>query len=289
MQPVTGISSKGPWAGSTGWAGVKLDPTEPWPPPGPTVMGSTNGQLPAYGAMSIGGQSFADTRPKYSDEELRLRTVAAQEVAQEHGIPNLVEQCRNGTDAQKEKAAALLSFCATHDFICAGMIVSAGGIEPLVSMLHADSGRGDDDQTIDLKEQAVKTIRDLCVGDKGNQRPIAEKGAIPPLLTILCETNHPWSIREAAAEAVALLACENQGGPAQESLTAEGGVARMHAVYKEPECTLLVKHKIIDSLRYLSTYNVAKAEMAQRGILQPREMDPNSDGFSEFNAILMSK
>ena len=50
-----------------------------------------------------------------------------------------------------------------------------------------------------------------------------------------------------------------------------------------------MKHKIIDSLRYLSTYSVAKAEMAQRGILQPRETDPNSDGFSEYNAILMSK
>ena len=157
MQPVTGISSKGPWPGS-GWDGVKLDPTKPWPPAGPMVMGSTNGQLPAYGAMSIGGQSFADMRPKYTDEELRLRTIAAQEVAQEHGIPNLVTMCRSAPDDQKEKAAALLSFIATHDFICAGMIVSAGGIEPLVAMLHAESGRGDDDQTIDMKEQAVKSV-----------------------------------------------------------------------------------------------------------------------------------
>ena len=237
------------------------------------------------------------------------------------------------------------------------MIVSAGGIAPLVAMLSAESGRGDDDQTIDMKEQACKTIRDLCIGDRGNQRPIAEKGAVEPLLTILCESAHPWSIREAASEALALLAYENQGGPAQEMLTAEGGVGRMHAVYKEAACTPLVKHKIIETLRYLSTYNLAKSaraahrpsptahrppdpycpryparsafawprsrptpslppraitrdatetyltispccapcvrarvavEMAQRGILQPREMDPNSDGFSEYDAILMS-
>lgn len=264
MEPVTGLSAKGPWVGSpTGWKGVQLDPNKPWPPAGPDApMPATNNQLPAYGAMSLGGQSFADMRPKYSDEELRQRTVAAQEVVQEHGIPNLVEQCRSGTDAQKEKAAALLSFIATHDFICAGMIVSAGGIAPLVAMLSAESGRGDDDQTIDMKEQACKTIRDLCIGDRGNQRPIAEKGAVVPLLTILCESGHPWSIREAASEALALLAYENQGGPAQEMLTAEGGVGRMHAVYKEAACTPLVKHKIIDTLRYLSTYNLAKSTRA---------------------------
>ena len=104
MEPVTGLSAKGPWVGSpTGWKGVQLDPNKPWPPAGPDEpMPATNNQLPAYGAMSLGGQSFADMRPKYSDEELRQRTVAAQEVVQEHGIPNLVEQCRSGTDAQKE-------------------------------------------------------------------------------------------------------------------------------------------------------------------------------------------
>ena len=76
--------------------------------------------------------------------------------------------------------------------------MSAGGIA-LVAMLSAESGRGDDDQTIDMKEQACKTIRDLCIGDRGNQRPIAEKGAVELLLTILCESAHPWSIREAAS------------------------------------------------------------------------------------------
>ena len=32
----------------------------------------------------------------------------------------------------------------------------------------------------------------------------------------------------------------------------------------------------------------AKAEMAQRRILQPAEQDPLSDGFAEFDAILMA-
>ena len=227
-----------------GLKGVQLDPNKLWPPAGPDEpMPATNNQLPAQDDV-VGGQSSPTCGPS-TRRGAAAATVAVQEVVQEHGIPNLVEQCRSGTDAQKEKAAALLSFVATHDFICAGMIVSAGGIAPLVAMLSAESGRGDDDQTIDMKEQACKTIRDLCIGDRGNQRPIAEKGAVEPLLTILCESAHPWSIREAASEALALLAYENQGGPAQEMLTAEGGVAACTRC-TEAACTPLVKHKIIE-------------------------------------------
>ena len=101
--------------------------------------------------------------PKLTQEELHERSQAALEVVQREGLPNLVERCRNGSDAEKEQAALTLSFIATHDSNCAGMIVSAGGIQPLISMLGVEDGRGDADPSLDMKEQAVKTIRDLCV------------------------------------------------------------------------------------------------------------------------------
>lgn len=162
------------------------------------------------------------------------------------------------------------------------MIVSAGGIAPLVAMLHAEDGTGDEDQTLDMKEQATKTIRDLCFGDCGNQRPIAEKGGVPPLLNILSETSHPWSIREAAAEALALLAKESAGGPAQEAITAENGVVRMIAVHREVECTAECKLPISHCLRNIAVFGPAKQQMLQMGVLQPRETraafrDPNAD------------
>lgn len=72
-----------------------------------------------------------------------------------------------------------------------------------------------------------------CIGEPGNQRPIAEKGAIPHLLIILEEPTHPHSIKEAAAEALALLAYESAGGPAQEILTQLGGVSVLSIL--EPE------------------------------------------------------
>ena len=274
MQPVTGTSAKGSFPGSPG----SRRPLEGF-------MATT--QLPAYGVMSIPSQ-FTMSTSKYTDDELRERSVAAQEVVQEHGIPNLVEKCRSGTDAEKEKAAALLSFIATHDFICAGMITSAGGIAPLVAMLNAESGRGDEDHTIDMKEQACKTIRDMCIGDKGNQKPIALKGAAPPLLTILSEKDHPWSIREAASEALALLSMGVDGVEAPELIVEAGAVQLVHAVYKEPGCTELCKREIMKCLQNLATNRIGKEQMRSIGILQPREMDPLSDGFDGFDALLMT-
>lgn len=248
----------------------------PWPVP--------NTSLPAYGAMSVKLPIEAE-RPSgqsLTAMEIQQRTAAAHAVVQEHGIPNLVEQCRSGTDAEKERAAAHLSFIATHDFTCAGMIASSGGIEPLVAMLTSERGHGDEDPTIDMREQAVKTIRDMCIGDPGNVSPVAERGAIPPLLDILLEGRSPWTIREAAAETTALL---SRGGDSAATLTREG---KMHAVYKEAGCTRRCKEEIIKGLRLLVRNKDAKAEMARRRILQPAEQDPLSDGFAEFDAILMA-
>jgi hypothetical protein len=46
------------------------------------------------------------------------------------------------------------------------------------------------------QEVAVKCISNLCVGNSSNQKSIAERGAIPALLKIIEETEHPASIRE---------------------------------------------------------------------------------------------
>ena len=68
------------------------------------------------------GSGKVATAHKHTQEELRLRSAAALEVVQREGLPNLVTRCRSGTDAEKEQAAALLSFIATHDQGCACMI-----------------------------------------------------------------------------------------------------------------------------------------------------------------------
>lgn len=256
----------------SGWRGTQLAPEEP--PHGPTH--ALAGTLPPYSPPP------SIRRPtQYSNEELLERSERAQAVVQRHGLPNLVEQLRSGSDAEKEKAAALLSFAATHDFICAGLIVSAGGIPPLVRMLGAADGRGDEDPTIDMKEQAVKTIHDLCVGDPVNTRPVAEFGAIPPLLSILGEVTHPWSIKEAAAEALALLAYESSGGPAQETITSNGGVHKLLSCHRSQGCTAACKQSIARCLRFLAVYVPAKNEMLSLGILKAREQSSERDVMME--------
>jgi hypothetical protein len=171
-----------------------------------------------------------------STKELAARRDAVLEVVQREGLPDIIGRCRSGTDAEKEKAAELIAYLAYNDGQCAGFIVAAGGIPPLIAMLHAEDGRGDDDPRFDMKEVAVKALHALCEGDPSNQLPIAERGAIPPMLKILTEDHHPWSIREAAANAIALLAYEPCGGPAQEMITDAGGVHRMVAVYRDRDC-----------------------------------------------------
>ena len=151
-------------------------------------------------------------------KELADRREKVLAIVQQHGLPDIIGWCRSGTDAEKEKGAALLSYLAANDGQCAGFIVAAGGVPPLIAMLDAEDGAGDDDPKFDMKEVAVKAIHDLCEGDPSNQVAIAERGAIPKIVKILTEPHHPWSIREAAADALALLAYEPCGGPAQGTL-----------------------------------------------------------------------
>lgn len=193
----------------------------------------------------------------------------------------------------KGRTLLLLNFhhpCACSLVACCSqcMIVSAGALPPLIAMLGAESGRGDDDPALDMKEQACKTLRDLCIGDTANQRPIAERGAIPLLLEILDEQSHPWSIKEAAAEALALISYEAAGGPAQEILTASNGIYRLLNAYRSPNATRPLKESVGKCLRFMAVYTVAKQQMAHLGVLQPRETDPDSDGFEEMDALLMS-
>lgn len=81
----------------------------------------SNTITPGVPAMPIpppGSRVFSQA-PKYSQEELQQRSAAALEVVQREGLPDLVSRCRSGSDAEKEAAAALLSFIATHDQGCA--------------------------------------------------------------------------------------------------------------------------------------------------------------------------
>jgi len=213
----------------------------------------------------------------YSQDELRERREKALQLVQKEGLPDIIARCRKGNDAEKEEAAAKLSFLAQHDTQCASTIVSIGGVPPLVEMMMMGEGRGDADGTFDMREQAVKTISDLCEGDKSNTRPIAERGAIPPLLKILEEPSSPWSIKEAASYALSLLAKEVAGGPAQEDITDNDGVNKLVACYKSTGCTPESKASIKQCLRQLTVYNPAKKQMMALGILKPRERDAASD------------
>ena len=137
-----------------------------------------------------------------------------------------------GTDAEKEKGAALLSYLAANDGQCAGFIVAAGGVPPLIAMLEDGAG---DDANCDMKEvagKAIPTSAGLPLQPGGDA-----DAAIPKIVKILTEPHHPWSIREAAADALALLAYEPCGGPAQENITESGGVAKLVDVYREEGCT----------------------------------------------------
>lgn len=213
----------------------------------------------------------------FTQQEIQQRREMALKVVQQQGLPDIINRVRTGTPAAQEEAVKTLSFIATHDGQCAGMIVAAGGLPPLIPLLSVQDGIGDDDVSLDLKEQTVKCLRDLCLGEKNNQLPIAERGAIPPLLQILTEVSHPWSIREAAAEALALLVNETAGGPAQEITYDCNGLEKMIACYKEAECTAECRYQIKSALRDMAMLKPAAFAMRKMGILQPREQNPDTD------------
>ena len=88
---------------------------------------------------------------KLSLVEQAKRRDEALAVVQQYGLPNLIAICRNGDDAAKEKAAEQLSYIAQRDGQCAAAILTVGGIGPLVAMMSAESGLGDDDPNFDMK------------------------------------------------------------------------------------------------------------------------------------------
>jgi hypothetical protein len=74
----------------------------------------------------------------------------------------------------------------------------------------------------------------------------------------------------AAAEALALIAQETGGGPAQSILTSEDGVNKLIAFFREPDGTDTSKLSVKRALRALAVYEPAKKQMVALGILQAR-------------------
>ena len=167
-----------------------------------------------------------------------------------------------------EAGAAKLQYIAERDGQVACNIVAAGGLRPLVAILNIAKPDGDADQTFTMQEVAVRAVHALCVGDASNQRPVAEEGACGPLVKMCAEADHPWSIKEAAAIALARLAKEASGGPAQEDITEKGGVPILIGMYKEPDCPDAAREAVLHALRYLGQYNPAKEQMKKLGVLK---------------------
>ena len=168
-------------------------------------------------------------------------------------------------------SAVQLSYIAAHDAQCAARIVSMGAIPSIVDMMSAEDGRGDDDLRFDMKEVAIKCIYNLCVSNPGNQGPIAERGAVPPLINILVEPDHQPSIKEAAAGAISKLAAN---GVAQDAIVESRGVDALVGAFRAPAATDAVKRYVKVALRLLAVHPGAKKAMLELGILQKREQDP---------------
>jgi len=211
--------------------------------------------------------------PGLTDAEIRARRNEALAIVQREGVPQIIAKCRSGDPAVMEKAAATLSYCAQRDGQIACNVVACGGLLPLVAMMAAPARAGDDDDEFTMQEVAVRCVFDLCVADASNQRPAAEAGAIPPMLGMLRDGGSPWSIREAATLAVARLAKEASGGPAQEIITEEGGVAILVALHREANCPERAKEGVRYALRALARYAPAEKQMAALGVSQPKGGD----------------
>jgi hypothetical protein len=231
------------------------------------------------------GINLNEVLPHHTQEEKAAQRRVVIKLVQSEGLPDLVERCRSGDDATKERAAAILSFIAANDMQCKSAIVSAGGLPPLIAMLTAEDGAGeelDDDgdgatSNFDMKEQAVKTIFDLCEGCPSNQRPVADRGAIPPLIKIVADEIEqegsskgvPWSIKEAAVETLAVLAMEVAGGLAQELIHSEGGITKLLEVARHPYCPPKTKESVARALRNLATCAARRGVQPTRRRLLP--------------------
>ena len=217
---------------------------------------------------------FAMGLTKFTEAEIRSRREEALAIVQLEGVPQILEQCRSGDPAVMERAAAKIQFVSERHPQIACNVVQCGGLRALVAMMEAPVAAGDDDDAFSMQEVAVRAVHSLCVGDASNQRPTAEAGAIPPLLKILSEPDHPVSVMEAAAVALARLAKETAGGPAQEIITEEGGIAILVSCYKHARCPEGVREAIRHTLRFLSQYRPAMQQMSALGVQSRGEMPP---------------
>ena len=104
-------------------------------------------------------------------------------------IEGLVRALREGDDAAKTAAANALGTLAYDDDANIVLIAEAGGIAPLVELVH--------DGSAEAKVQAAQALRNLAFND-ANKVLIAEAGGIPPLVKLL---------RDGSSDAKQLAAC----------------------------------------------------------------------------------
>ena len=121
-------------------------------------------------------------------------------------IEGLVRDLREGDDAAKTAAARTLRDLAWDNDANEVLIAEAGGIAPLVELVH--------DGSAEAKVQAAQALRNLAFND-ANKVLIAEAGGIPPLVKLLrngsADLNFAaWVLgnfaRDNAANAVAIAA-----------------------------------------------------------------------------------
>ena len=83
---------------------------------------------------------------------------------------------RGGTDGAKEQGAWALAHLAWTNADNQAAIASAGGIAPLIELVHSG--------TDGAKEQAAMALRNLALRNTDNQAVIASMGENPPLVEL---------------------------------------------------------------------------------------------------------
>lgn len=90
----------------------------------------------------------------------------------------------------------------------------------------------------------------------------------------------------AAAAALARLAKETAGGPAQEIITAADGVSILLSALRAASATPTIKQSVRLALRYLNSYTPAATQMRDLGLLRPRAADGSGGGSADLFADL---